>query len=471
MTTGALPLGEPILVPLLTLVGTAICILLFDLWGVPWRLAAWVSLTSLIIAPVLALIVIVSGQGGVVQGILSGDGISALFTLSLCGAGAATVLIGLGLVEGVGRQQGGTYALVLFAISGTLIVAQAAHMLSLAMGLAILHVATGALVGPRTAWQYTILQGAGLACVLFGMSLLYAATGSMHTDMLVEELSRQTDVGVTNPLAALGLGLIIGGLTLPLGVASLHTWLASMLRETRTPGRYLVSCVLPGAAIAALGHFEQAWSEWLLALLSILGSLNIGLGYLLALRSSQIPEVLSGIVIAQSGVSTLALTAVPTTGWEVLFYVIASNGLSVTCLWAWAVGARPVDRRPLIVENIAGLGRHRPWLAGAATLGLLNLAGMPPLAGGMGQLALFRAVVAGGRGWAIFPAAIGVLLAWFMAGRWIWTMWMRPLQERTWLPVAPEIAVIALVTAGGALLAGTQAEAIMDWIANLVVNL
>jgi NADH-quinone oxidoreductase subunit N len=272
---------------------------------------------------------------------------------------------------------------------------------------------------------------------------------------------------MVNPLATLGLGLIVGGLALPLAVAPLYNWLARTLRGAQMPAGYLISGLLPGAALSAMCRLEPTWSERHLALLAILGSLNVGLGYLLALRSSQIVDTLSGILIAQSGSSILALTIVRTAGWNVLFYVTASSSLSLACLWALVINARQPDGQPIALEDIAGLGRRRPWLAAAVTLCLLNLVAIPPLAGGMGQIALYRAVATAGRGWVLTPAAIGRLLSWFLAGRWLRAIWQLPLVDRRWVLTTSEIAVVAILAAIGSLLGGIGVKPLLNWIATL----
>jgi NADH-quinone oxidoreductase subunit N len=364
-----LPSNAATLVPLLTLIGAATGILLLDVWGAPWQFSAWVSLASLVVATALTLIVVASGQGGAIQGMLGGDGAAALFTLYFCGVGGTTALISLG---SAGIRDGGGYALLLFAISGALVVAQSTHMLPLAIGLTILHVALSALIGPGAAWRFLIAQGAGLASLLLGISLLYGATGSLRMDTVSENLSRQANVGVTNPLAALGLGLTIGGLALPLGVMPFHTWLPAACRKARPLGRLLLSMALPGAAIAALSRLGGAWLGRSRDLVATMGVLSILLGHWTALRSPAIEDALTGIWIAQSGILVLTALAGSTIGWTASLYILVSNGLNLACLWAVIVDVSREEEHPLSLAGIAGLGRDRPWIAGAVTFCLLN---------------------------------------------------------------------------------------------------
>jgi NADH-quinone oxidoreductase subunit N len=459
------PLAAPSLIPLLVLAGTAICILLCDLWDIPWRLAAWVSLTSQVIAAVLALIVMVSGQGRVIQWLLRADGISTLFTLFFCSVGAAAALLGLGAGRDAPSQDAGSYALALLAICGTLIVAQAAHMLALAIGLAVVYVTTSALVGIRMARQYALTQDVSLACVALGLTLLYGATGTLDMGTMAGQPTDQS----TNILAILGLGSLLGGLIAPLATVISAPQVRGPLWETSILGQYLVSLILPGAACAALGRLQPIWSDQALTILTIVGALSTGLGYLIAVRPGAfVREVLYGVTFAQSGTFCMALTTIPQAGWQVPFYVMLGSGMSLTSLWALMACARRGNACPSTLGDLVGLGRRHPWLAGATTLCLLSLAGVPPLAGGMGTLALLRAVISAERGWALAPVVLGVLIAWLLIGRWIRAMWKRPSLDQKWKSAPPEAVAVALIAAGGTVLAGIWAHTVINWITSLV---
>jgi NADH-quinone oxidoreductase subunit N len=466
---------------LLTLVGTAIGILAFDAWTT-WRLSAWVALTSLAIAPVLMLIAIVSGQGGMAQGVLAGDGMAAFWALLLCAAGGVAILIGLGHAQDASRSAGGFHALVLLAVAGALIVAQSTHMLSLAIGLAVLHVALGALSGPRGAWRYLAVHGAGLACFCFGLAMLYGATGSMQIDVLAGVLHRQVSAGAAgglspNPLAALGLGAIGAGLGLAMGIVPFHAWLPGSCQGSTLPGACLIACALPGAALAAWVRLGEVFAEHLAAgaaarPLAVLGALSAVSGYASALRSRSLRRALAGLVTAQSGTWLWAWAVFLPDGRARLFYLLLGHSLAMFCLWA--VVASTGQGRRVDLGDIAGLGRRHPLLAAVLTLCLLNIVGMPPLAGALGQLYLFRAAMAGGHGWAVGMAIAGNLLAWLLCGRVLSVVegsravWVRPSQEDEPLHVAPEMLVVALGAAGSLAWIGLYAPAVIGWIDSLL---
>jgi NADH-quinone oxidoreductase subunit N len=459
-----------VLAPLFILACTALCLLIFDRRAAPSKFWPWATLTSLILAAVLTFIVHASGQGGPIQGVLNEDGLNIPFVLFFCAAGGAAVLTGLGAEEGAGGLHGGGHALILLAVTGALVVAKSTHLLSMALGLALLYVASTGLVGPRAAYHYGIVHGTGLATFLFGMSLLYGGASTLRLDVMAEKLGREAALGAVNPWATLGALLIVGGLALSLGLVPLHTWLYDTYRQVPAPSGVLVSLVLPAAVTAALSRLVQAWPEpphWLLA---IPGAAGVLLGYGHALRSWRVRDALAGVAAAQSGLLFLAWNTAPAAGWGPLFHTLMANGLSLSCFWALVVNARHPDNRPLVLGDIAGLGRRRPWMAAALTLCLLNLAGAPLLAGWAGQLYVVRTALTAGYPWVIAPFAAWALLAWLLAGKWMSAIWLQLPGERAWLRTAPEIAVVALAAAGGALLGGIYAAPIWAWIASLAIG-
>src|SRR3546814_3909091 len=91
-----------------------------------------------------------------------------------------------------------------------------------------------------------------------------------------------------------------------------------------------------------------------------------------------------------SDVCSSDLSAVP----ALLFFLL---GYAAANLTAFAVVAHLRGRTAL--DDYAGLAGGRPWAALALTIAFLSLVGIPPLAGFIGKLALFRATIEAGYAW------------------------------------------------------------------------
>lgn len=462
MTTLPITPNLSAVVPLAALVLAALGILLIAPWKAPWQFSAWVALACTVVTPALTLIVLFSSQVGALQGMLDLDGGSAAFILFACGAGAAAILIDLG---SLGHEQGGRYALILLALAGATVVAQSIHLVAMVIGLALLGITLAALLGPRAAWHYWIVHGTGLAAVLLSISILYAAAGGLRIDLLTERANRLAATG-PQPLLVLGATLLVIGLGWAIGTFPFDGWLRGVYRFARHSGGLLLALLLPGTAIAALLRLNPVWSNVHL-LLAWLGALGAAYAYTRALRATSLRGLLSGVSVAQSGLLMYGLATGPVAGRGPLLFALGNAGLNMVCLWAWLVNVRRRDRWLATPADVAGLGRRRPWLAGAVTLGLLNLAGLPPLAGAISQISLARAAAAAGYVGPLIVQAFSCLAAWLLAGRWLWQIWLQPAERRLWVPSTPEIAALILAAAGVMLAAGLYAGPILQQIANL----
>jgi len=434
--------------PLLALFGTAVCILLFDLWRAPKRLAAWVSLTSLSVAAVLSLIGVVTEQTGSVQGTLRLDGTGAAFAVLFCVIGGVAILLELGLEPQARWRDCGSYALVLFATTGALVVSGSVHMVALQVGLAMTTLATAALIGRKAAWPYLMIHGVGLSCLALGTALLYGATGTLSIDALARVLMRMVRGSPPWPLAALGTALTTSGLTITAGVLPFQAWRRIVSRASQPPGGFLALLLTPAAAITSIQALRSAAVP--AEVTAILGGLSAALGVLGGLGARRLRDLLASLAVAHAGLLLLA------PGYQPTWFILASGGLVQACLWA-VISSAPNGS----LETVQGLGHQRPWIAGAATMCLLSEAGLPVLAGGIARLYLAQAAEGV---WTASAVLIGALLSALTAGRWIAAIWLPAHRDLAWERPSPETTVVSLAAAGGALGLGLFAESIIAWL-------
>ncbi len=141
-------------------------------------------------------------------------------------------------------------------------------------------------------------------------------------------------------------------------------------------------------------------------------------------------------------------------GEAVLFYLVAYAAVNLGAFGAIAALARD-GREPLSLRDVAGLAERRPALAGALTVFLVSLTGIPITAGFVGKFYLFNAAVSAG--WVVL-ALVGVVMSVVSAYyylRVVVAMYMRePVGEDDWSPVSPAAALALAVSVGLTLLLG-----------------
>ncbi|MEN6585320.1 MAG: NADH-quinone oxidoreductase subunit N [Sulfuricella sp.] len=353
-----------------------------------------------------------------VTSILVVDGY-ALFYMGLVFAATFCVaLLCYGYFGGAAIRHEALYVLLLAAALGAAVLAASSHFASFFLGLELLSVSLFALIAypaharlPLEAGiKYLVLAGLSSALLLFGMALIYARLGSM----------RFADIGVgvaaagQGPDAYLlaGLALIVSGVGFKLALVPFHMWTPDVYEGAPAPVAAFVATVSKGAVFALLlRYFNEAGigqAHTVVLALSFIAIASILTGNLLALLQDNIKRILAYSSIAQLGYLLVALLASDGLAAEaVAFYLVA---YFISMLGAFGVvtllSSAAAEHDAGALADYRGLFWRRPWLAGAFSVMLLSLAGIPLT---MGFVAKFY-VLAAGVGAALWPLAAAVVI-------------------------------------------------------------
>jgi NADH-quinone oxidoreductase subunit N len=140
-------------------------------------------------------------------------------------------------------------------------------------------------------------------------------------------------------------------------------------------------------------------------IIAILSALTMVVGNFVAVAQKNIKRMLAYSSIAHAGYIMIGMVAAIRPLGDanradaigaVLFYTLA---YTITNLGAFAViiAFRRQGEEVLDLDDYAGLGLKYPALGAAMTLFMVSLAGLPPTAGFLGKLYLFRAALGAGR--------------------------------------------------------------------------
>jgi NADH-quinone oxidoreductase subunit N len=349
----------------------------------------------------------------------------------------------------------------------------ASDLLVAFVGIEIMSLATYALAAylrrgrrpSEAAFKYMVLGAVSSALLLYGSALVFGATGTT----LFSGLARSD----ANPvLLVTGLSLVASGLAFKVAAVPFHAWTPDVYEGAPTPVTAFMAAGVKTAAFALLARIFLASQGAASAgaasfgnILMVLAVLTMIFGNLLALPQRSVKRMLAYSSIAHAGyllvgvVSTRAVEARGQALAGLLFYLAA---YTATAIGAFAVvGA--VERRSRASEeradawdlsHFSGLARRRPALAFAMAVFLLSLAGVPPTAGFVAKLYLFRAAVGAG----LVPLAVaGVLtsiLGAFYYLRVLVHMYMKPAEgeaegiSTTSMALALGAAVVAVLLFG-----------------------
>jgi NADH-quinone oxidoreductase subunit N len=344
----------------------------------------------------------------------AGTAFGGLVVLDASGHVAAIVIIGAALAAVLAAASAPPelsapeyYALIAFTAFGALVLAWAADLLIVFLGLEATSIPLYALVawrrsdgrGLEAALKFFLLGAFATAIMIFGMSLVVGASGTSRLADLGLGLA-VTGAAGSEPMVVLAFSLVAVGLAFKLGVAPLHFWVIDAVEGSTPAVAGLLTVVPKIAALAALIRFfvgmGRGAAGWTPAF-AALALLGMAVGNLGALRQRSAARLLGYSSVAQTGFVLIGLavaTAGSVSACMTYFAVYAIAGMGAFLVLA---ALDPMESGEL--DCLAGLGARRPWLAFALALFMLSLVGIPPVAGFFGKFAMLAAAVRAGHLW------------------------------------------------------------------------
>jgi NADH-quinone oxidoreductase subunit N len=368
-------------------------------------------------------------------------------------------------------------AILIFALSGAMLIAGAADLIVLFLGLELMVIPGYLLaafhrrdaLSTEGAIKYFLLGSFSSAIFLFGLAFVWGLTQTTRIAGVADILAGVVAGQATLPAGlAMGLALLTTAVAFKIAAVPFHYWTPDAYQGSPTPVTgYLSVGPKIGGFVLILRLFAEGLGpladEWVIVFY-VLAALTMTLGNLVALTQDSVKRMLAYSSIAHTGYMLVGLTAYAAgqlRGLEgLLFYGAAYAAMN---LGAFAVIVA-LQRRPGVtsrLETFSGLGRREPVLGVLMALFLLSLTGIPPTAGFFAKAYVILAAVEGG-GWLVLLAVIAVLnaaAAAFYYLRVIVYMYMRePAQEAAPIGHGALLRVGLAATAAGTILLGLFPE-------------
>lgn len=307
-------------------------------------------------------------------------------------------------------HSGEYYGLALTATLGAVLVAHSKELLTFFLAFELLSIPLYVLAGfhhynrksAEAGLKYFLAGALSSALFLFGASWVYGASGTTQFKELLNAYSQDHQ----QPLL-LGVLLILSAFAFKLAAAPFHMWAPDTYEGAPIPVAAFLSTVPKSAMVAAtirlvLPLCDQLSDELMLVFAS-LAVLSIVIGNVVAITQSEITRMAAYSGIAQMGYLMIGISALvgidgagkPNLVQEflgtLLFYLVV---YTVTNLAFWlillAVGKSKGSTR---LDAFNGLSKTDPFLSFCLMIATFSLAGVPPLAGFVGKLYLFRAAL------------------------------------------------------------------------------
>ena len=294
------------------------------------------------------------------------------------------------------------YALILFALVGSLILTGFANLLMLFVGIETLSMALYILAGSKkfdpnsneAAMKYFLTGSFASGFLLFGIALLYGASGSMDLEAIKNYvIDNQTNLP---GMLTIGLILVAIGMSFKIGAAPFHFWAPDVYEGSPTLITTFMATVGKVAAIAAFfrlmhssfGEVEFIWKTTL----TIFAIATILIGNLSAFFQDNVKRMFAYSGIAHAGYMLIAIIALKQEAAGVLLLYSISYTVATITAFAVLILVRE-ETGTFSIKAFNGLAKHNPTEAFAMTIAMLSLAGIPPLVGFAAKYNLFISAI------------------------------------------------------------------------------
>jgi NADH-quinone oxidoreductase subunit N len=396
-------------------------------------------------------------------GMIIVDGFAIFLNVLFLGSGLLGIALAYDYLQRMGLDQGEYYVLLLYSISGMMLMAVAADLIVVFLALELLSIPLYVLAGfarPRveseeSALKYFLLGAFAGGFVVYGVALAFGAAGTTKLDGIVTAVSSGT---ADMNLLTIGAALILIGFGFKVAAVPFHMWTPDVYHGAPSAVTAFMAVGAKAAGFAALLRvFVAAFPTLSIELTPIvwtLAALTMFAGNLIAIAQSNIKRLLAYSSIAHAGYILMALvpfgqrSIAGDSVASALFYLLA-YALTNFGAWGVVIALEKTEGRGLTLEDYAGLGSRHPSLAAAMAIFMLSFTGIPPTLGFVGKFFLFRTVL---EAEFVGLAIIGVLTSLISAYYYLRVVVIMYMQEgepevrsETWLNLTTATAAVGTV--------------------------
>jgi NADH-quinone oxidoreductase subunit N len=310
------------------------------------------------------------------------------------------------------RRQVDFHIILLMVGLGMSLMAMANHLFMLFVCIELASLSSYILVafhkesaaGGEAGMKYFIVGSVASAIGIYGMSLLYLWNGDLSFDGLATAWAATDGI---DPLAGIGVGLMLVAFGFKVGAAPFHLAAPDAYSGASSPvagllataskamGFVAIIRVLIGITLPVEG--EAFWFI-IIALISVI---TMTWGNLAALTSDNPKRMLAYSSVAHAGYMLAGLAAIGSgiasiAATKLILTAIVFH-LAVLVLFKFGaflvLSLLETEGRSHRLEDLHGLGKREPLIAGSMFVFMLSLAGVPPLAGFLSKFLMINGIV------------------------------------------------------------------------------
>ena len=394
------------------------------------RRASYLFAQAVLLLAFFATLFVIAESGRttyfIFYGMYASDMFSHVLKLFAIVAVSAALVYARPYLRDRGQLRGEFLTLLLFALLGVMVLASAASLLAVYIGLELLSLCLYAMVAlnrdaaasTEAAMKYFVLGALASGLLLYGMSMIYGATGSLVLGDIAQRTGELAGSSSERTLLVFGVVFMMAGIAFKLGAVPFHMWIPDVYQGATTPVTLVIGTAPKLAAFAMavrllVGGVPALAPDWQ-QMLVVLAVLSMAIGNITAIAQTNLKRMLAYSTIAHMGFMLLGLlsgvvggnfrSAADAYGAAMFYtatYVLMALGAFGVLLLASRAGVECEN-----LEDVKGLNQRDPWVAFLMLLMMFSLAGVPPLAGFYAKFAVISAAVQAGQIWLAVTAVV-----------------------------------------------------------------
>lgn len=379
--------------------------LLFAVYRGKDALAAVVTYATAAVMLIVAAMIGIGGSGSVAgfNGMFIDDAFSRFGKVGILSAGAIVLIMSQDFMVRRDMAKFEYPLLVLFASIGMMVMVSAGDLMVLYMGLELMSLALyvlasflrDSLKSTESGLKYFVLGSLSSGLLLYGASLTYSFSGTTSFAGIIDAVGDDVPLGLL-----FGLVFIMTGLAFKVSAVPFHMWTPDVYEGAPTPTTALFATA---PKLAAMGLFARVlhdafggiigdWQQ----ILAVIAVASMFLGAFAGIGQTNIKRLMAYSSIAHMGFALMGLAAGTAQGVEAALIYMA---IYVTMNLGTFAFILTMERDGKPVSDIKDLGlfwRQSSGKAVALLVLLFSMAGVPPMLGFFGKLAVLEAAWASG---------------------------------------------------------------------------
>jgi NADH-quinone oxidoreductase subunit N len=327
-------------------------------------------------------------------------------------------------------------AIIIFTLCGALALVSFGNMAMFFLGVEVLSISLYILAGSRkkdvrsneAGMKYFLMGSFASGLLLFGIALVYGETGTFDLAQIAMYKASAPPTVLFNA----GAALIMIALFFKVSAAPFHFWAPDVYDGSPTLITLIMASIAKIAAFAAFYRLFSgalgssmplfAWIFWGVTVLTIT------IGNFTALNQDSFKRMLAFSGISHAGYLMMGLLSISAKTDNAIFYYATAYGLASVAAFAVAIVVA-ANYGSDKIDAFNGLAKKKPFLAGALTIVMLSMAGIPPFAGFFAKYYIFTEAIKTGHVAVTVWAVVNSIVAVYYYFKVIFAMYTKDSEE------------------------------------------